>query len=120
MREISALPAPGRATLGGEVWRWLRRPHQFTLTPLGGLVAAAALTVGFLLYRMASTPPAPPQGESRLSIRPGRSPRHARGARRRLQRLGCDAYADATDRTRGALDGGGAARTRPLSLRLLR
>src|SRR3989475_5441077 len=65
MREITALPAPGRATLGGELWRWLRRPHQFTLTPLGGLVAAAALTVGVLLYRMASTPPAPPQGESR-------------------------------------------------------
>src|SRR5437762_3557766 len=38
---------------------------------------------------------------ARLSIRPGRSPGHARGARRRLQRLGCDAYADATDRTRG-------------------
>src|SRR5438132_8240524 len=57
MREITALPAPGRATLGGELWRWLRRPHQFTLTPLGGLVAAAALTVGVLLYRMASTPP---------------------------------------------------------------
>src|SRR5437016_2091039 len=65
MREITALPAPGRATLGEELWRWLRRPHQFTLTPLGGLVAAAALTVGVLLYRMASTPPAPPQGESR-------------------------------------------------------
>src|SRR3989475_11675948 len=65
MRGLTALPAPGRATLGGELWRWLRRPHQFPLTPLGGLAAAAALTVGVLLYRMASTPPAPPQGESR-------------------------------------------------------
>src|SRR5256886_17148154 len=65
MREISALPAPGRATLGGEVWRWLRRPHQLTLTPLGGLVAAAALTIGVPLYRMASPPPPAPQGESR-------------------------------------------------------
>ncbi len=65
MREISALPAPGRATLGGEVWRWLRRPHQLTLTPLGGLAAAAVLAIVILLSRMGSTPPAPPQGESR-------------------------------------------------------
>jgi len=65
MREITALPAPARGGPLGEAWRWLRRPHQLTLTPLGGLAAAAALTVGVVLYRMASTPPAPPQGQSR-------------------------------------------------------
>ena len=65
MREISALPAPGGATLLGAVWRWLRRPHQLTLTPLGGLAAATALAVVVLLYRMDATPPAPPQAASR-------------------------------------------------------
>ena len=65
MREISALPAPGRATLGGEVWRWLRRPHQLTLTPLGGLAAAAVLAIVILLSRMGSTPSAPPLAASR-------------------------------------------------------
>ncbi|HYU37117.1 MAG TPA: isoamylase early set domain-containing protein [Gemmatimonadales bacterium] len=65
MREISAPPAPSGATLPGVVWRWLRRPHQVSLTPLGGLAAAAALAVVVLFYRMDSTPPAPPEAEAR-------------------------------------------------------
>src|SRR5438093_12936932 len=66
MREISALPAPGGATLLGATWRWLRRPHQLTLTPLGGVAAAAALAVVVILSRMESRSPAPP-AESRAS-----------------------------------------------------
>ena len=65
MREITALPTPGGATALGKAWRWLRRPHQLTLTPLGGLAAAAALAVVLLLSRMDSRSPARPQVESR-------------------------------------------------------
>src|SRR2546422_10457577 len=68
MREITTVPQPGGATLLGATWRWLRRPHQVSLTPLGGLAAAAALAVVVLFYRMDSAPPAPPappQAESR-------------------------------------------------------
>lgn len=65
MREIAALPTPGGATTLGKAWRWLRRPHQLTLTPLGGLAAVAALAVVGLLSRMDPNPPAPGQVESR-------------------------------------------------------
>ena len=65
MREISALPTPGGATALRKAWGWLRRPHQVTLTPLGGLAAAAVLAIVILLSRMGSTPPAPPLAESR-------------------------------------------------------
>jgi len=65
MREITALPAPGRATWLGEMSRWLRRPHQLTLTPLGGLAAAAALAAVVLLSRLDSRPSASPETESR-------------------------------------------------------
>ncbi len=65
MREITALPAPGRGTWLGEVWRWLRRPHQVTLTPLGALATAAALGVVVLLSWMSSRSPAPLQAASR-------------------------------------------------------
>src|SRR5256886_10569586 len=68
MREISAPPAPSGATLPGVVWRWLRRPHQVSLTPLGGLAAAAALGSVVVFSGMHSAPrarPAPPQAESR-------------------------------------------------------
>jgi hypothetical protein len=64
LREISALPTPG-ATRLGKAWRWLRRPHQLTLTPLGGLAAAAAVAVVVLLSRMDSRSPAPLQAGSR-------------------------------------------------------
>jgi len=65
MREITTVPQPSGATLLGATWRWLRRPHQVTLTPLGGLAAAAALAVVVLLSRTDSQSPAPPQTESR-------------------------------------------------------
>lgn len=65
MRAIDALPTPGRATMLGNAWRWLRRPRQFTLTPLGGLAAAAALALASLVVRRDSTSPAPPQAASR-------------------------------------------------------
>ncbi len=65
MREITTAPQPRGATLLGATWRWLRRPHQVTLTPLGGLAAAAALAVVVLLSRTDSQSPAPPQTESR-------------------------------------------------------
>ncbi|HYR32260.1 MAG TPA: isoamylase early set domain-containing protein [Gemmatimonadales bacterium] len=65
MREISALPTPGGVTMVGKAWRWLRHPQQFTLTPLGGLAAAAALAVAVFLYRTDATSPAPPQVVSR-------------------------------------------------------
>jgi hypothetical protein len=65
MREITALPAPGRGGPLGEAWRWLRRPHQLTLTPLSGLAAAAALVAVVLLSRLDSTPSASPQEEAR-------------------------------------------------------
>jgi predicted carbohydrate-binding protein with CBM48 len=65
MREITALPTPGGATTLGKAWRWLRRPHQLTLTPLGGLAAAAAVAVVALVSRMDSRSPAPPGPESR-------------------------------------------------------
>jgi len=65
MRAITALPAPGRATRLGEMWRWLRRPHRLTITPLGGLAAAAAVAVAVVLTRMDSRPPAPHEAESR-------------------------------------------------------
>jgi len=65
MREITTAPQPSGATLLGATWRWLRRPHQVTLTPLGGLAAAAALAVVVLLSRTDSPSPASPQTESR-------------------------------------------------------
>ena len=65
MREITVLPAPDRATWVGQMWRWLRRPHQLTLTPLGGLAAVTALAAVVLLSRMDSKPPASPRMESR-------------------------------------------------------
>ena len=65
MREITTAPQPRGATLLGATWRWLRRPHQVTLTPLGGLAAAAALALVVLLSRTDSQSPAPPQTESR-------------------------------------------------------
>src|SRR6266850_23534 len=64
MREIASLPTPGDGTALGKAWRWLRRPHQLTLTPLGGLAAVAALAVVVLLSRVDSSSPAPPQAES--------------------------------------------------------
>ena len=65
MREITALPTPGDATALQKAWRWLRRPRQVTLTPLGGFAAAAVFAIGVLLSRMGSTPPAPMPAESR-------------------------------------------------------
>jgi len=65
MREITALPTPGGAAALGKAWGWLTRPHQLTLTPLGGLAAAAVLAIVFLVSRMGSTPPMPPLAESR-------------------------------------------------------
>ena len=65
MGEISALPPPGGAAAVGKAWRWLRRPRQFTLTPLGGLAAAAALAAAVLLSRTEATSLAPPQVGSR-------------------------------------------------------
>lgn len=65
MREITALPTPGGSTALGKAWRWLRRPHQLTLTPLGGLAAAAALAVVVFLSRMDRTPSPAPRAESR-------------------------------------------------------
>src|SRR5205823_380526 len=62
----------------------------------------------------------PADGVARLSVRPRRSPRDARIARRGLQRLGCDPHTDAPGRKRSAVDRGGAARSRALSLRVLR
>jgi hypothetical protein len=65
MREITALATPGGATALGRAWRWLRRPHQLTLTPLGGLAAAAALAVVVFLSRMDRTSSPAPRAESR-------------------------------------------------------
>jgi len=65
MRDITALPTPGGATALGKAWRWLRRPHQLTLTPLGGLAAAATLAVVVFLSRMDRTPSPAPRAESR-------------------------------------------------------
>src|SRR2546426_646304 len=65
MREISARPTDAGAPALRRAWGWLRRPHQLTLTPLGGLAAAAVLAIVVLLSRMGSTPPAPPLAESR-------------------------------------------------------
>jgi len=65
MREITVLPAPDRATWVGQMWRWLRRPHHLTLTPLGGLAAVTALAAVMLLSRMDSKPPASREMESR-------------------------------------------------------
>jgi len=65
MREITELPTPGGATALGKAWRWLRRPHQVTLTPLGGLAAAAGLALVVLLSRMDPTAPAASRAESR-------------------------------------------------------
>src|SRR5207249_3116183 len=62
----------------------------------------------------------PADGVARLSVRPRRSPRDARIARRGLQRLGCDPHTDAPGRKRSPVDRGGAARSRALSLRVLR
>ena len=64
MREITALPTPGGAAALGKAWGWLTRPHQLTLTPLGGLAVAAALAFVVLLSRMDSTSPARSQAES--------------------------------------------------------
>src|SRR5881397_3548921 len=115
MREINALPTPGDATALQKAWGWLTRPHQVTLTPLGGLAAAAVFAIVGLL-----SPGSPAGGVARLSVRPGRPARDACVARRRLQRLGRDPHADATERERGALDGGATAHAGPVSLRLLR
>src|SRR5690348_11840871 len=65
MREITVLSAPDRATWVGQMWRWLRRPHQLTLTPLGGLAAVTALAAVLLLSRMDSRPPASREMDSR-------------------------------------------------------
>ena len=65
MRAVTALPTPGRAGWMGQMWRWLRRPHQLTLTPLGGLGAAAALAVVVLLVQRDSMSPPSPQPETR-------------------------------------------------------
>src|SRR3977135_157156 len=64
MREITALRTPRGATTLGKAWRWLRRPHPLTLTPLGGLAAAAAVAVVVLLSRMDSRSPVPRQAAS--------------------------------------------------------
>ena len=64
MREITALPTPGGAAALGKAWGWLTRPHQLTLTPLGGLTVAAALAFVVLLSRMDFTSPARSQPES--------------------------------------------------------
>src|SRR5881397_239167 len=81
MREINALPTPGDATALQKAWGWLTRPHQVTLTPLGGLAAAAVFAIVVLLSRMGSTPPAPPLAEWSPSGRGGQ-----RSRRRRLPR----------------------------------
>src|SRR5207247_2609199 len=65
MREVNARPTHAGAPALRRAWGWLRRPHQLTLTPLGGLAAAAVLAIVILLSRMGSTPPAPPLAESR-------------------------------------------------------
>src|SRR2546422_3674204 len=65
VREISARPTHAGAPALRRAWGWFRRPHQLTLTPLGGLAAAAVLAIVVLLSRMGSTPPAPPLAESR-------------------------------------------------------
>ena len=49
MRDIAALPAPGRSVRLRRAWRWLRRPFRFTLTPLGGLAAAVTLAAAVML-----------------------------------------------------------------------
>lgn len=64
MREIATLPPPGPSPAAG-VWRWLTRPRHLTLTPLGGLAAAAALATVVLLYRRETTAPASGSAESR-------------------------------------------------------
>jgi hypothetical protein len=66
MREITALPARAGARSLGAAWRWVRRPRQFTLTPLGGLAAAAALATVVVLSRMDSGSSVPPPAESRV------------------------------------------------------
>jgi hypothetical protein len=66
MREIAALPAPGPVGPLAEAWRWLRRPRQLTLSPLGGLGAAVVLALVVLFARLASAPRASPQSESRV------------------------------------------------------
>jgi len=102
MREISALPTPRGATMLGKAWRWLRRPRQFTLTPLSGLAAAAALVAAVLLSRTKATSPAPPQAASRAFQFVLVAPRAARvslvgdfndwdAARTPMQRTGSDA-----------------------------
>src|SRR5437667_6216834 len=65
MREVNARPTHAGAPALRRAWGWLRRPHQLTLTPLGGLAAAAVLAIVILLSRMGSTPLAPPLAESR-------------------------------------------------------
>jgi negative regulator of sigma E activity len=64
MREIAALPARGGAASLWKAWRWLRRPRQVTLTPLGALAAAAVLATVILLSRVNSRSPVPSQAES--------------------------------------------------------
>ena len=65
MREVNARPTHAGAPALRRAWGWLRRPHQLTLTPLGGLAAAAVLAIVILLSRMGSTPSAPPLAASR-------------------------------------------------------
>jgi predicted carbohydrate-binding protein with CBM48 len=67
MREITApLASAGGGMLAG-VWRWLMRPRHFTLTPLAGLGAAAALVTVFALSRAPLLPlPRLDSGASRV------------------------------------------------------
>src|SRR5947199_10672849 len=60
MREVNARPTHSGAPALRRAWGWLRRPHQLTLTPLGGLAAAAVLAIVILVSAMGSTPLAPP------------------------------------------------------------
>ncbi|MGH7568987.1 MAG: isoamylase early set domain-containing protein [Gemmatimonadales bacterium] len=49
MALVETLPVPRRGL--GAVWRWLRRPHTVTLTPLRGLALAAGLAALAVLLR---------------------------------------------------------------------
>jgi len=51
MALVEALPTPRGGRGVGAVWRWLRRPHTVTLTPLRGLALAAGLAALAVLLR---------------------------------------------------------------------